>query len=511
MARPRAPGGCPWDREQTFDSVRRYTLEETYEVFDAIERRDWVDLREELGDLLLQVLFYAQMAAEEGRFTIADVVDTLNAKLIRRHPHVFGELVGKNVGTERVLSNWEAFKQEERREKAAVKATNDVAEEGLLTSVPRNFPATLEAQKIGSKAAKVGFDWPSVEGLFAKLEEEAGELQAEISSGDYARAEGEVGDLLFTAVQLARHLRVDAEMALRGTNARFRARIAAMEQSAAGRGQQLSHMKAEELEVLWTDAKSAPMRKFQIQRVAIVSNSVIEAVEIRGCHGPAEMRACVELQQRAWGFSDLETVPGRLFVVAEKIGGQVLGAWDGEHLAGFAMALPGLRDGKVYLHSHMVAVDAPYRAKGLGHRLKMAQGEDGLRRGFGWMEWTFDPLQPGNAHFNLQKLGAVARRYLPHHYGPLGSKLQAGLPSDRLVAEWFWAKPETTRPVVERVEIAADIDVWRQNPADAGKALAEQMKVREALQSAFSRGLVAVGFERGERGGGSYLLAEDPV
>jgi XTP/dITP diphosphohydrolase/ATP diphosphatase len=156
-----------------------------------------------------------------------------------------------------VLSNWEAFKQEERREKAAAKGADEPAADGLLASVPRNLPATIEAQKIGSKAAKVGFDWPSVEGLFAKLEEEAGELQAEIADGAAARMESEVGDLLFTAVQLARHLHVDAEMALRGTSARFRERIARMERAAAGRGQQLKELKPEELEALWTDAKSA--------------------------------------------------------------------------------------------------------------------------------------------------------------------------------------------------------------------------------------------------------------
>lgn len=253
-------------------------------------------------------------------------------------------------------------------------------------------------------------------------------------------------------------------------------------------------------------------RRVHLQGIVIVANSVAAAIEIRGCHGPAEMQACVTLQQRAWGFPDIETVPGRLFVVAEKIGGQVLGAWDGDHLAGFAMALPGWHDRKAYLHSHMVAVDAPYRARGLGYRLKMAQREDGLQRGFEWMEWTFDPLQAGNAYFNLQKLGAVTGRYLPHHYGPLGSKLQAGLPSDRLVAEWRWSKPEAARPTtVERVEIAAKIDAWKQNPAEVTKALAEQRRVREALEAAFARGLVAVGFERGHLGGGWYLLAEDQV
>jgi XTP/dITP diphosphohydrolase/ATP diphosphatase len=260
MARLRAPGGCPWDREQTFDSVRRYTLEETYEVFDAIERRDWRDLREELGDLLLQVLFYAQMAAEENHFTIADVVETLNAKLIRRHPHVFGELAGKEIATERVLSNWEAFKQQERAEKATHLGQTEQSAEEMLATVPRNLPATLEAQKIGSKAAKIGFDWPSVDGLFAKLEEEAVELRAEIASADAARTESEVGDLLFTAVQLARHLDVDAEMALRGTNARFRERFANMERAARGRGRDLQELNAVDLEALWSSAKEAQSR-----------------------------------------------------------------------------------------------------------------------------------------------------------------------------------------------------------------------------------------------------------
>jgi XTP/dITP diphosphohydrolase/ATP diphosphatase len=255
MSRLRAPDGCPWDREQTLDSVRRYTLEETYEVFDAIERRDWRDLREELGDLLLQVLFYAQMAAEENQFTIADVVETLNEKLIRRHPHVFGELAGKEIATERVLSNWEAFKQQERAEKATHSGQMEQRPDELLATVPRNLPATLEAQKIGSKAAKVGFDWPSVAGLFAKLEEEAAELRVEIASGDASRTEAEVGDLLFTAVQLARHLDVDAEMALRGTNARFRERFATMERAARGRGQSLKDLGAAELEALWSSAK----------------------------------------------------------------------------------------------------------------------------------------------------------------------------------------------------------------------------------------------------------------
>jgi XTP/dITP diphosphohydrolase/ATP diphosphatase len=250
MARLRAPDGCPWDREQTFDSVRRYTLEETYEVFDAIERRNWPDLREELGDLLLQVLFYAQMAEEAGLFNIANVVETLNQKLVRRHPHVFGELAGKGIATEGVLANWEAFKKEER----AAKSAPEAAPESLLDAIPRNLPATQEAQKIGSKAAKVGFDWPEISGLFSKLEEEAAELRAELAASRVlSRVEAEAGDLLFTAVQIARHAGVDAEMALRGSNATFRQRFAAMERAAAPR--ELNDHSSEELEALWVRAK----------------------------------------------------------------------------------------------------------------------------------------------------------------------------------------------------------------------------------------------------------------
>jgi predicted GNAT superfamily acetyltransferase len=222
------------------------------------------------------------------------------------------------------------------------------------------------------------------------------------------------------------------------------------------------------------------------------------------------MQLCVELQQRAWGFSDLELVPRRMFVVAAKIGGHVLGAWHGKHLAGFAMALPAVRHDGAFLHSHMLAVDAPYRRQGLAHRLKMAQRDDSLQRGITRMEWTFDPLQTGNAYFNLQKVGAVARRYLPDHYGASSSHLQAGLPTDRLVAEWHLVvagrDPAAT---VERIEVSPQIGAWKQNPAELPKAIAEQARIREALESAFARGLVACGFERGRDGGGAYLLCED--
>ena len=250
MARLRAPGGCPWDREQTFDSIMPYTLEETYEVFDAIERRAWPELKDELGDLLLQVLFYAEMASEAEYFTLRDVAENLSEKLVRRHPHVFGDVAAADANA--VLRNWEQIKLEE---KSGVSRAEQPA--SMMDDIPRSMPAVLEARKLGSRAAKVGFDWPSVEGLFEKLAEETVELREELASGaQNERVEEELGDLLFTAVNLARHLKVDPELALRKTNAKFRQRFAAMEQEAGGRAR-LDAMSAEELEQLWNRAKSS--------------------------------------------------------------------------------------------------------------------------------------------------------------------------------------------------------------------------------------------------------------
>jgi nucleoside triphosphate diphosphatase len=259
MARLRGPDGCAWDREQTFDTIRKYTLEESYEVFDAIERRNWTDLCEELGDLLLQVLFYAQMASEPGYFTIADVITGLNRKLIRRHPHVFGDqasvaagnsvaspLKTENIDSSQVLRNWEAIK---RAEKAQTLAS-------ALDGIPRSLPALLEAGKLGAKAHKSGFDWPDVDGIFAKLEEETAELRRAIDSPSPAPEEvvSEVGDMLFTLVNLARHLQVEPEFALRHTNAKFRRRFAAMEAASA---QPLEALSAAQLEALWSQTKLA--------------------------------------------------------------------------------------------------------------------------------------------------------------------------------------------------------------------------------------------------------------
>ena len=248
MACLRAPGGCPWDREQTFDTIKRHTLEETYEVFDAIERRAWADLKDELGDLLLQVLFYAQMGSElpadTGRFDLRDVAENLSAKLIRRHPHVFADAIAADPDA--VLRNWEQIKAEEKKSKPVASS--------LLDEVPRTMPATLEASKLGSKAAKVGFDWPSADGLFDKLAEETAELRVEIARADAEKIEAEFGDLLFTMMNLARHLKVDVESALRRSNAKFRTRFATMERVSGGAAQ-LTTMSADELERLWSEAK----------------------------------------------------------------------------------------------------------------------------------------------------------------------------------------------------------------------------------------------------------------
>ena len=262
MARLRGPGGCPWDREQSFDTIRKYTLEEIYEVFDAIERRHWNDLCEELGDLLLQVLFYAQMASEPGYFTIADVIAGLNRKLIRRHPHVFGDeasvaagnavksaLETTGIDAPQVLRNWDAIKRAEKPQ----------AQSSALDGIPRSLPALLEAAKLGSRAHKSGFDWPDIEGVFAKLEEETEELRQAISDHPPAPSPrvpdaivSEVGDMLFTMVNLARRLNVEPEFALRHTNGKFRRRFAAMEAASL---LPLEALSAEQLESLWSQAK----------------------------------------------------------------------------------------------------------------------------------------------------------------------------------------------------------------------------------------------------------------
>jgi MazG family protein len=257
MARLRGPGGCPWDREQTFDSIKPYTVEETYEVLDAIDNRDWNELPGELGDLLLQVLFYSQMAGEDGKFSIDDVLDRLCDKLTGRHPHVFGDVKAETSSD--VLRNWEAIKKKEKAEKQS----DDPAGNGaasLLDGVSVAMPALLEAHKLGSRASKVGFDWPDVTGLFDKLQEEIRELQDELEQPPEkktARVEQEVGDLFFVLVNLARHLSVDPESALKKTNRKFRRRFQCMEQQLHLKGKTPEQATMEELEFLWQQAKKS--------------------------------------------------------------------------------------------------------------------------------------------------------------------------------------------------------------------------------------------------------------
>ena len=275
MARLRAPGGCPWDREQTFDTIKRYTLEETYEVLEAIDNRDWKELTGELGDLLLQVLFYAEMAEEQGSFTIDDVLDTLSNKLIHRHPHVFGDT--KADDSAQVLKNWEALKAEEKRKNLQNNGdTLQTSPAPLLDGVSSKMPALQEAHKISSKAAHVGFDWPEIQGLFEKLTEETRELQEHLNGLPASpnpphmpevplelreQVEGEVGDLFFVLVNIARYLSVDPESALRKTNRKFRRRFGWLEEQLREQGRTLEEATLEEMEALWQQAKMLEVPK----------------------------------------------------------------------------------------------------------------------------------------------------------------------------------------------------------------------------------------------------------
>jgi ATP diphosphatase len=281
MARLRAPGGCPWDREQTFDTIKPYTLEETYEVLEAIDNRDWDELSGELGDLLLQVLFYAEMSKEQGTFSIDDVLEKLSAKLIGRHPHVFGDVQAET--SSEVLRNWEAIKAQEKKKRLAAGGGKSAKEneqpDSVLGGVSPAMPALLEGHKLSSRAARVGFDWPSVDGLFDKLHEETEELreqlkeypapgprptlrgiagsgEAQIPENLRARMEEEVGDLFFVLVNIARYLSLDPESALKKTNRKFKRRFQWMEEQLRASGRTPEQATTEELENLWQQAKT---------------------------------------------------------------------------------------------------------------------------------------------------------------------------------------------------------------------------------------------------------------
>ena len=250
MAKLRNPnGGCPWDLEQNFASIAPYTIEEAYEVADAIAKGDMDELKNELGDLLLQVVFHAQMAAEEKLFTFDDVVAAISEKMIRRHPHVFGDADIKNAAAQ--TENWEAIKAAERSKKKS---------DRTLADVPAALPALMRAQKLQARAARVGFDWPDTQGVIAKIKEELTEVEEALASGDKAHTHEEIGDLLFAVTNLARFVGGDAETALRSTNQKFICRFEWVEDGLAAHGKNIKDASLDEMEALWNEAKKQEKR-----------------------------------------------------------------------------------------------------------------------------------------------------------------------------------------------------------------------------------------------------------
>jgi len=266
MARLRSPGGCPWDREQTHATLRTYLIEEAYEVLDALDSGDDAKFAEELGDLLLQVLFHAQIAAEERRFTISDVIREIHDKMVRRHPHVFGNVRAKTSAD--VLRNWEILKKQERAARkgkppeaaglARLAAVESSTSDSYIDGVPHTLPALLEGLQLTSKASRVGFDWDNVEGVFDKLREETNELREVLQKKESSeRVEGELGDILFVAVNLARFLKIDPEIAMKKANAKFSRRFREMERIAREEGTPLPEIPREQLESLWERSKQS--------------------------------------------------------------------------------------------------------------------------------------------------------------------------------------------------------------------------------------------------------------
>jgi tetrapyrrole methylase family protein/MazG family protein len=263
-----APNGCPWDREQTHESLRTYLIEEAYEVLDALESGDPDKFAEELGDLLLQIIFHSQLASQAGRFNVGDVIERVHTKMVRRHPHVFG--TDKADSAAQVLKNWEQLKAEERRQDRAARGLSDAdgpveKSASLLSGIPRTLPAVMEAYQLTRRASRVGFDWPNVVGVLEKLREEIQELEAEIANGNQAKIESEAGDLLFSVVNVVRFLKLDPEIALKKSNHKFIERFRDMEIAALSDGKKLADLNAAELDALWNTAKlkqsSVPLAK----------------------------------------------------------------------------------------------------------------------------------------------------------------------------------------------------------------------------------------------------------
>lgn len=257
QARLRAPKGCPWDREQTHQSLRTYLLEEVYEVLEALDSGNDAKFAEEMGDLLLQIVFHSQIAKEEGRFTVSEVIREIHDKMIRRHPHVFGETRAKD--SKEVLRNWEQIKAQERHAKGegTTGGKGRAGASSLLDGVSRALPATLEGFQLARRAARIGFDWDNASGVIAKMREEANELEAALKGEESTKVEEELGDLLFAAVNVARFLHVDPEIALKNANAKFARRFRAMEETAREGGREFKDLPRDEMEALWDATKSA--------------------------------------------------------------------------------------------------------------------------------------------------------------------------------------------------------------------------------------------------------------
>jgi MazG family protein len=259
-----APNGCPWDREQTHESLRTYLIEEAYEVLDALESGDPDKFAEELGDLLLQIIFHSQLASQAGRFNVGDVIERVHIKMVRRHPHVFG--TDKADSAAQVLKNWEQLKAEERRQDRVARGLGDAESAddksaSLLSGIPRTLPAVMEAYQLTRRASRVGFDWPNIAGVLDKLREEIQELEAEIANGSAAKIESEAGDLLFSVVNVVRFLKLDPEIALKKTNCKFIERFQDMESESAAAGKKLADLSATELDTLWNSAKTRQSSK----------------------------------------------------------------------------------------------------------------------------------------------------------------------------------------------------------------------------------------------------------
>jgi tetrapyrrole methylase family protein / MazG family protein len=276
MERLQGPGGCPWDLEQTHESLKPYMLEEAYEVLDAIDQGDFSELEEELGDVMLQVVFHAVLAAREKKFTIDDVLKTVSAKMIRRHPHVFGETEARTAGE--VLQNWEKLKQKERAGKARRGGKGkSVEKQSVLSGIPSHFPALLKAQRIQEKAARVGFEWENPLQALDKVEEEVGEVRQALAASDKKQCRREIGDLIFALVNLARFMKIDAEEAVRQTAERFRTRFLEIERESREQDRPISEMSADEMLSYWQTAKNKkPSRRRKTKWLGLWAVSIHE-------------------------------------------------------------------------------------------------------------------------------------------------------------------------------------------------------------------------------------------